>query len=90
MFRKRPGRVRNVLCTFNLRPVSTGNSAYIMDSEKVLADLDDTSQKQLLIAMTQDVNWVYGVEVLCAKKSVQKFTEKDLVQARVTASANTD
>ena len=40
--------------------------------------------------MTQDVNWVYGVEVLCAKKSVQKFTEKDLVQARVTASANTD
>ena len=43
MFRKRPGRVRNVLCTFNLRPVSTGTSAYIMDSEKVLADLDDTS-----------------------------------------------
>ena len=25
MFRRRPGRPMNVLCTFNLRPVSTGN-----------------------------------------------------------------
>ena len=24
MFRRRPGRLLNVLCTFNLRPVSTG------------------------------------------------------------------
>ena len=24
-FRRRPGRILNVLCTFNLRPVSTGN-----------------------------------------------------------------
>ena len=27
MFRRRPGRLLNVLCTFNLRPVSTGNAA---------------------------------------------------------------
>ena len=26
MFRRRPGRLLNVLCTFNLRPVSTSNS----------------------------------------------------------------
>ena len=29
-FRKRPGRLLNVLCTFNLRPVSTG--AYPIDT----------------------------------------------------------
>ena len=32
-FRRRPGRLLNVLCTFNLRPVSTGadtfNTIYI-------------------------------------------------------------
>ena len=28
-FRGRPGRLLNVLCTFYLRPVSTGNVAYI-------------------------------------------------------------
>ena len=27
MFRRRPGRPLNVLCTFNLRPVSTGTLA---------------------------------------------------------------
>ena len=26
MFRKRPGGLLNVLCTFNLRPVSTGET----------------------------------------------------------------
>ena len=26
-FRRRPGRLLNVLCTFNLRPVSTGSNA---------------------------------------------------------------
>ena len=28
-FRKRPGRLLNVLCTFNLRPVSTGNIQFL-------------------------------------------------------------
>ena len=28
MFRRRPGRLLNVLCTFNLRPVSTGNEPF--------------------------------------------------------------
>ena len=27
-FRRRPGRLLNVLCTFNLGPVSTGNASY--------------------------------------------------------------
>ena len=32
-FRRRPGRLRNVLCTFNLRPVSTGKfHTYILHS----------------------------------------------------------
>ena len=29
-FRRRPGRLLNVLCTFNLRPVSTG--AHVLES----------------------------------------------------------
>ena len=28
-FRKRPGRLLKVLCTFNLRPVSTGNIQFL-------------------------------------------------------------
>ena len=28
-FRRRPGRLLNVLCTFNLRPVSMGNGAFL-------------------------------------------------------------
>ena len=31
-FRRRPGRLVNVLCTFNLRPVSAGNTAQILSS----------------------------------------------------------
>ena len=27
-FRRRPGRLLNVICTFNLRPVSTGNHCF--------------------------------------------------------------
>ena len=30
-FRRRPGRLLNVLCTFNLRPVSTGYSIHVKD-----------------------------------------------------------
>ena len=29
-FRKRPGRLLNAFCTFNLRPVSTGKSAEVV------------------------------------------------------------
>ena len=32
-FRRRPGRLLNVLCTFNLRPVSTG-TAHIENTKK--------------------------------------------------------
>ena len=30
MFRRRPGRLLNVLCTFNLRPVSTGIPLFVI------------------------------------------------------------
>ena len=34
-FRRRPGRLLNVLCTFNLRPVSTGETEGQVDSKKI-------------------------------------------------------
>ena len=34
MFKRRPGRLLNVLCTFNLRPVSTGISTYSYKKKK--------------------------------------------------------
>ena len=49
-FRRRPGRLLNVLCTFNLRPVSTGK-AYIViftcaTSRSIILDLvADNSSK---------------------------------------------
>ena len=49
-FRRRPGRLLNVLCTFNLRPVSTGK-AYIViftcaTSRSIILDLvEDNSSK---------------------------------------------
>ena len=33
-FRRRPGRLLNVLCTFNLRPVSTGLSTTLILSQR--------------------------------------------------------
>ena len=35
-FRRRPGRLLNVLCTFNLRPVSTGNLRVLWAKKKRL------------------------------------------------------
>ena len=32
-FRRRPGRLLNVLCTFNLRPVSAGQSLYLQKAQ---------------------------------------------------------
>ena len=34
-FCRRPGRLLNVLCTFNLRPVSTGKSIYKVGNEDI-------------------------------------------------------
>ena len=35
-FRRRPGRLLNVLCTFNLRPVSTGRTKYGPNMDQIL------------------------------------------------------
>ena len=44
-FRRRPGRFLNVLCTFNLRPVSTGKL------DKILVFYAVKSYLQLLIVL---------------------------------------
>ena len=39
-FRRRPERLLNLLCTFNLRPVSTGQLKYILGSKYALIEIE--------------------------------------------------
>ena len=48
-FRRLPGPLLNVLCTFNLRPVSTGKSANLVISQRI-------SQKRFYRASLGNLN----------------------------------
>ena len=67
-FRRRPGRLLNILCTFNLRPVSTGMPLDLYALLNVIISLSRSSHRKCSVKK-------------CPLKNFAKFTGKHVYQS---------
>ena len=64
-FRRRPGRLLNVLCTFNLRPVSTG---YLEPSRKsTMGHLCENHKKSFIVDVQLGSKYASGISSAVGK-----------------------